>query len=139
VQVAQPATLAVAWREYGRSGEGHGSIVAAMTGPSRLWQKMPVLRRRRLAADVDQLRDVVLHIQRVVETTNHQVVELAKVVEAMNHDMRAGTDESLPLFAGYVERLRLDADTAIAVSQAIERQVAELRDLAAGISTRADA
>jgi hypothetical protein len=107
-----------------------------MSGQRRVWSRLPVIRRRRLTADIDQLREVVLHIQRVVETTNHHVVELAKVVEAMNHDMRAGSDEALPLFAGYIERLRLDADTAIGATQAIERQVAELRDLAAGVAIR---
>ena len=65
-----------------------------------------------LTAEVAALREVVLNI-------NHVVTE-------MNHDIRSGADRSLPLFMGYSERLRLDADTAIGATQVIERQLALL-------------
>lgn len=56
------------------------------------------------------MREVLLNI-------NHVLLEL-------NHDVRSGAERSLPLFVGYTERLRLDADTAIGATQVIERQLA---------------
>lgn len=63
-----------------------------------------------LAAEVAAMREVLLNI-------NHVLLEL-------NHDVRSGAERSLPLFVGYTERLRLDADTAIGATQVIERQLA---------------
>ena len=72
-----------------------------------------------LTADVAALREVVLNI-------NHVVTQLSDTVNELNHDVRAGAESSLPLFLGYSERLRLDADTAIGATQVIERQLALL-------------
>ena len=78
-----------------------------------------------LTAEVVALREVVLNI-------NHVVTEL-------NHDIRSGAERSLPLFLGYSERLRLDADTAIGATQVIERQLALLDErLAAAGGTPAE-
>ena len=73
-----------------------------------------------LAADVAELREIVLSI-------NHIVTQL-------NHDVHAGAEQSLPLYLGYVERLRLDADTAIGVAQVIERQLALIEERVAALS-----
>ena len=67
-----------------------------------------------LTAEVAALREVVLNI-------NHVVTQL-------NHDVRSGAERGLPLFIGYSERLRLDADTAIGATQVIERQLAIVDD-----------
>ena len=72
-----------------------------------------------LTAEVAALRDVVLNI-------NHLVTQLHEIVNELNHDVRSGAEQSLPLFLGYSERLRLDADTAIGATQVIERQLALL-------------
>lgn len=72
-----------------------------------------------LSAEVAALREVVLNI-------NHLVTELHGTVNELNHDVRSGAERSLPLFLGYSERLRLDADTAIGATQVIERQLALL-------------
>jgi hypothetical protein len=72
-----------------------------------------------LTAEVASMREVVLNI-------NHVVTELNRVVNELNHDVRSGAERSLPLFLGYVERLRLDADTAVGATQVIERQLALL-------------
>lgn len=72
-----------------------------------------------LAAEVAELREVVLNI-------NHVVSEL-------NHDVRSGAERSLPLFLGYSERLRLDADTAIGATQVIERQLALIDERLAAV------
>src|SRR6478735_8351184 len=82
---------------------------------------------RRARADMAQIREVTLHLQHVVESMNHTVVQLAGTVERLDHDVRNGADDSLPLFLGYADRLRTDTDTSIAVAQAIEREVAGLR------------
>jgi len=73
-----------------------------------------------LTAEVAALREVVLNI-------NHVVTEL-------NHDIRSGAERSLPLFLGYSERLRLDADTAIGATQVIERQLALLDERIASLN-----
>ena len=69
-----------------------------------------------LTAEVASLREVVLNI-------NHVVTQLHDTVNQLNHDVRFGAERSLPLFLGYAERLRLDADTAIGATQLIERQL----------------
>ena len=51
----------------------------------------------------------------------------------MNHDVHSGAEDALPLFVGYAERLRLDADTAIGATQVIERQLSELEHAVANI------
>ena len=70
-----------------------------------------------LSAEISELREIVLNI-------NHVVTELQAIVMELNHDVRSGAERSLPLFVGYAERLRLDADTAIGATQVIERQLA---------------
>jgi hypothetical protein len=72
-----------------------------------------------LSADVAALREVVLDI-------NHVVTQLQETLNQLNHDVRSGSEQALPLFLGYSERLRLDADTAIGATQVIERQLALL-------------
>ena len=61
------------------------------------------------------------------------VAQMNQVVLALNHDVRAGAEEALPLFLGYSERLRLDADTAIGAAQVIERQLSELEHTIAAL------
>lgn len=73
-----------------------------------------------LSAEVAALREVVLNI-------NHIVTQL-------NHEVHSGAERSLPLFMGYAERLRLDADTAIGATQVIERQLALLEERVAAAS-----
>ena len=83
-----------------------------------------------LSAEVEALREVVLNI-------NHVVTQLQDTVNELNHDVRSGAEQSLPLFLGYSERLRLDADTAIGATQVIERQLALLDERLAATSTSA--
>jgi hypothetical protein len=80
-----------------------------------------------LTAEVDGLREVVLNI-------NHVVVQVQETVNQLNHDVHAGAEQSLPLFLGYSERLRLDADAAIGATQVIERQLALLDERLAATS-----
>lgn len=80
-----------------------------------------------LSAEVAALREVVLDI-------NHVVTQTRDTVNQLNHDVRAGAEQSLPLFLGYSEKLRLDADTAIGATQVIERQLALLDERLASTS-----
>lgn len=72
--------------------------------------------------DVRALRAEVAEIRNQVQVIND-------VVQSLNHDVRSGADRSLPLFLGYAERVRLDADTAVGAVQSIERQIARLEAL----------
>ena len=83
-----------------------------------------------LSAEVAAMREVVLNI-------NHVVTQLQDTVNELNHDIRSGAEQSLPLFLGYSERLRLDADTAIGATQVIERQLALLDERLAATATAA--
>ena len=78
--------------------------------------------RRLTGSDVRALRAEVAELK----APNAQIAE---VVMNLNHDIRSGSESSLPLFLGYLDRLRLDADTAVAAAETIERQLAEMREL----------
>ena len=78
--------------------------------------------RRLTGSDVRALRAEVAELK----ATNAQIAE---VVMNLNHAIRSGSESSLPLFLGYLDRLRLDADTAVAAAETIERQLAEMREL----------
>ena len=70
--------------------------------------------------DVRALRAEVADIR-------NQVQVMGDILQSLNHDIRSGSERSLPLFMGYAERLRLDADTAVGATQVIERQIAQLQ------------
>lgn len=81
--------------------------------------------------DVRALRAEVAEIRNQVQVVND-------VVQALNHDVRSGADRSLPLFLGYAERVRLDADTAMAAVESIERQITRLEAMIDTASTPAN-
>ena len=81
--------------------------------------------------DVRALRAEVAEIRNQVQVIND-------VVQALNHDVRSGADRSLPLFLGYAERVRLDADTAMAAVESIERQITRLEAMIDTASTPAN-
>ena len=81
--------------------------------------------------DVRALRAEVAEIRNQVQVIND-------VVQALNHDVRSGADRSLPLFLGYAERVRLDADTAMAAVESIERQITRLEAMIDAASTPAN-
>jgi len=68
-------------------------------------------------------RDVRALRAEVAEMRN-QIQIMSDILQSLNHDIRSGSERSLPLFMGYAERLRLDADTAVGAAQVIERQIA---------------
>jgi hypothetical protein len=72
----------------------------------------------------------VAALRETVDAMNHVIVTLVPAIHhtvtQLSHDVHAGSEEALPLFVGYAERLRLDADTAIGAAQVIERQLSEL-------------
>ncbi|MBU3689414.1 MAG: hypothetical protein B7C54_01665 [Acidimicrobiales bacterium mtb01] len=77
--------------------------------------------RRQIRRDVDEIRTLLVDVQSRMETVD-------RIVQDLNHEIRHGAGESLPLFMGYAERLRLDAETAVGVAQLIERRLFELED-----------
>jgi hypothetical protein len=68
-----------------------------------------------ITAELDRLRGLT-------EQTNHYVLEL-------NHLVRSGSAESLPLLQGYMDRLRTDAESAVGATMVIDRQLQRLGDL----------
>lgn len=78
------------------------------------------------------LRDVrreVAEIHHTVMTMNHAVVQLEALFARLYHEVHAGSDEALPLFQGYAERLRSDAETSLSAAEVIGRHLAELESL----------
>ncbi len=71
-------------------------------------------------------RDVRALRAEVAEMRN-QIQVMGDILQSLNHDIRSGSERSLPLFMGYAERLRLDADTAVGAAQVIERQIAQMQ------------
>ena len=65
-----------------------------------------------MLAEITALRESVDHL-------NH-------VVGQLNHDVRAGSPEELPLFLGFAERLRTDAESMISAAVLIDRQLRRL-------------
>ena len=61
-----------------------------------------------------------------VAEMRNQIQVMSDILQSLNHDIRSGSDSSLPLFMGYAERLRLDADTAVGAAQVIERQIDQI-------------
>ena len=70
-------------------------------------------------------RDVRALRAEVAEMRN-QIQVMNDILQSLNHDIRSGSERSLPLFMGYAERLRLDADTAVGAAQVIERQIDQI-------------
>jgi hypothetical protein len=68
-----------------------------------------------------------------VADLREKVDQMHRVLMTLNHEVHAGSEEALPLFVGYAERLRLDADTAIGAAQVIERQLSELEHTIAAL------
>lgn len=73
-------------------------------------------------------RHEVLVLRSEIVQMREQLDRIDRIVQTLNHDVRSGAPESLPLFLGYAERLRLDAETAAGVAQVIERQLTRLED-----------
>lgn len=88
--------------------------------------------------DVKRLADEVAALRALVYEMNHRITQVADVVETLNHDVRSGADEALPLFHGYLERVRNDAETSLSAAQVIERQLALLDDRLRRLDARAD-
>jgi hypothetical protein len=55
-----------------------------------------------------------------------RVDSLADVLFALNHEVRSGAPETLPLFVGFAEAVRTDAESAIAASVLVDRQIRRL-------------
>ena len=90
-----------------------------------------------LPTAVAELRETLDQMNQLITQMNHIIVTLVPAtnhtVTQLNHDVHAGAEDALPLFVGYAERLRLDADTAIGATQVIERQLSELEHAVANI------
>ena len=87
--------------------------------------------------DVKRLGDEVAALKALVYEMNHRVTQMADVITALNHDVRSGADEALPLFHGYLERVRNDAETSLGATQLIERQLATLDERLRELADRA--
>ncbi len=83
-----------------------------------------------LPNEVAALREEMAALRETVDPMNHVILTLVPAIHhtvaLLSHDVHTGSEEALPLFVGYAERLRLDADTAIGAAQVIERQLSEL-------------
>lgn len=86
---------------------------------------MAGLRRKvSIARDVQALQGEVAELRLAL-------AEMAAVLQRLDDDVRAGSADTLPLYLGYAERLRVDTETSVSAVKAIEQQIAELRELVA--------
>lgn len=75
-----------------------------------------------LAADVQALQGEIAELRVAL-------ADMAAVLQRLDDDVRSGSADTLPLYLGYAERLRVDAETSIGAVSNIEQQIAELKDL----------
>ncbi len=99
--------------------------MASISGLKRLLRALAAL-----PDEVALLRAEVAELREKLDEASHVIVTLVPAIHhtvaLLSHDVHTGSEEALPLFVGYAERLRLDADTAIGAAQVIERQLSEL-------------
>jgi hypothetical protein len=86
------------------------------------------LKARVRGDDIQALRDELGSVREMVASINHRMGEIERVVEALNHDVRSGAGDVLPLFLGYAERFRTDADTMVGVTELVDRQLAMIAE-----------
>ena len=96
------------------------------------------LKARVRGDDVQALRDEVAVVRELVASINHRLGVVERVVNELNHDVRAGSEEGLPLFLGYAERFRTDADTMVGVTELIDRQLAMITRQVERLTAAAD-
>ncbi len=83
-----------------------------------------------LPAEIAALRETVDQMNHIIATL---VPAIHHTISTLSHDVHGNAEDVLPLFVGYAERLRLDADTAIGATQVIERQLSELEHMIASL------
>lgn len=81
--------------------------------------KLKSLKARLRGDQLNAISAELAEMRQMLGDINHAVQTLME----LNHDIRGGTSKHLPLFLGYSERLRTDADSSIAASKVIERQL----------------
>lgn len=74
------------------------------------------------------VRRELADIKTTLNAMQNHIDTIDRLIQSLNHDVRHGAGESLPLFLGYSERLRLDAETTVGVAQVLERRLIELED-----------
>lgn len=71
----------------------------------------------------------VQSLQAEISELRAALAEMSAVLQRLDDDVRAGSAETLPLYLGYAERLRVDTETSVSAVKAIEQQIAELKDV----------
>ena len=100
---------------------------------------MPFVRaavRRLRGDDLARLRADVATITTEITELRGVVGHLGELLATLNHDVRSGSEEGLPLFLGYAERFRTDADTIVGAVVVIDRQLQRLTEQVDRITTR---
>ena len=82
---------------------------------------------RQLGVALQGLHDGVVGLRTEAATDREQLLHVNHVVGQLNHDVRSGSEEVLPLFLGYAERFRSDADAMVGASEVVERQLERVR------------
>jgi hypothetical protein len=80
---------------------------------------LKALLRRLTGGDLRALRSEVAEMRAAVE-------RIDALVQQMNHELHAAAEEGPPLSIGLAERVRLDAETALASVRVIDRQLRRL-------------
>ena len=74
--------------------------------------------------DIAALAEQLAAVRELLESVNHRLSAVEEVLHTLNHDVRAGSEDVLPMFLGYAQRFRTDADTMVGVTELIDRQLA---------------
>lgn len=76
----------------------------------------------------------VQSLQAEVAELRVALADMAAILQRLDEDVRSGSADTLPLYLGYAERLRVDTETSVSAVAAIEQQIAELKDVVARLS-----
>jgi hypothetical protein len=98
---------------------------AQSVGPYTLgMRRLGWVARRVRGDDIAALAEQVAALRELVGSVNHRLGAVEDVLQTLNHDVRAGSEDVLPMFLGYAQRFRTDADTMVGVTELIDRQLA---------------
>jgi uncharacterized small protein (DUF1192 family) len=95
--------------------------------------------RRVRGVDKTLLAQQVADTREMVASINHRLGAVEDVLQALNHDVRTGSEDVLPMFLGYAQRFRTDADTMVGVTELIERQLALITEQVERLAATAQA
>lgn len=101
--------------------------------PTRPRTAVRIIFDRVTGADVRAVRGELAEVRTIVASMHDTLGLLNELIQTLNHDVRSGSEDGLPLFLGYAERFRTDADAMVGAVAVIDRQLQRMTDTVAQV------